>query len=201
MTAYLRDTWRPGSILFVAVCAVMLTGCGSQPPADTTVASDELPELNLNLPGDCACETAQETRTFLEKGVDALSDGAYLESLKYFQSYQRIENTELASIEAGIAIAYLSTLPDSPIYDRPEAYKSYLALRPQLERGTELHEPVRIMQYALESFLDNYNQLESLKRSNGSLRAELEKREEAITRLRDLTLGRDEPQPEAPREN
>lgn len=191
----------PLGVVLSALAALMLSACSSQPAATSSSEAAELPELNLNLPGDCACETAQETRTFLEKGVDALNDGAYLESLKYFQSYQRIENTALANIEAGIAIAYLSTLPDSPIYDRPEAYKSYLALRQKIEAGADLHEPVRIMQYALESFLDNYNQLERLKRSNGSLRAELEKREEAITRLRDLTLGRDEPEPATPREN
>ena len=47
------------------------------------------------------------------------------------------------------------------------------------------------MRHSLETFLDNYQLIEQLKNSNGSLRAELEKREQAIKRLRDLTLGRE----------
>ncbi len=181
--------------------AVLLTACAGQSVRDEATEATELPELNLNLPSkDCACEAQQEAFTFLEKGVDALSEAAYLESLRYFQSYQRIENTPQANLESAIAIAYLSTLPKSPIYDRAEAYKAYSALRGQLDSGISIHEPVRIMQNAMESFIEMYDQVEQLKRGNASLRAELEKREEAITRLRDLTLGR-EPESAAQREN
>ena len=55
----------------------------------------------------------------------------------------------------------------------------------------KLHTEVQLMQSSLDSFLDMYTQVDRLKQTNGSLRAELEKREEAIKRLRDLTLGRE----------
>ncbi|MEE4661120.1 MAG: hypothetical protein V2J89_11675 [Halieaceae bacterium] len=179
------------SLAAAMLLCLLLPACSSQAPREAASADDALPELNLNLPADCACSADQETFTFLEKGVNALNEGSYLESLQYFQRYQRIENTERATLEAGIAIAYLSTLPDSPIYDRSAARNAYLGLREQVEQGAALHDPVRIMQYALESFLHMYDQVEQLKQGNASLRSELEKREEAITRLRDLTLGRE----------
>ena len=47
------------------------------------------------------------------------------------------------------------------------------------------------MQHSLETFLANHRQIEQLKATNSGLRAELEKREQAIKRLRDLTLGRE----------
>lgn len=153
---------------------------------------EEVPEITLNLPGnDCLCEQTQTTYTFIEKGFNALEAGEYLEALQYFQRYQRIEKTTAANAEARIAIAYLSALPDSPIFDRDEAAQSYSALRGELSDEMDLHGEVLLMQQSLETFLENYQQIERLKQSNAGLREELEKREEAIKRLRDLTLGRE----------
>lgn len=173
-----------------------LVACSSQPEEEPVpVENEEVPEITLNLPGnDCLCEVQQTTYTFIEKGLNALQAGEYLEALQYFQRYQRIEKTELADVESRIAIAYLSTLPDSPIFDPDAAVDSYAALQDQVPPGLELHGEVILMQQALESFLNSYAQIELLKQSNGSLRVELDKREEAIKRLRDLTLGR-EPEP------
>lgn len=181
------------AILAVGV-GVLLVACGGQPeqePVDV-VEQKEVPEITLNLPAnDCACEQLQTNYTFIEKGFIALEAGEYLEALQYFQRYQRIENSAVADMESRIAIAYLSTLPDSPIYDRDAAVESYRKLRRAITPDMELHGEVRLMRHSLETFLDNYRQIERLKVSNGSLRAELEKREEAIKRLRDLTLGRE----------
>jgi hypothetical protein len=136
----------------------------------------------------------QQNYTFLEKGFNALQAGEYLESLQYLQRYQRIENTASANMESRISIAYLSALPDSPIYDREAAFYSYSAIRRQITPDLGLHEKVLLMRDSLEIFMDMYQQVERVKQSNASLRVELEKREEAIKRLRDLTLGR-EPEP------
>ena len=176
--------------------ALLLAACGGQPQRDAAATEqEELPELNLNLPaGDCVCDNPQANFTFLEKGFNALEEGAYLESLQYFQRYQRIEKTDLAQVEAGIAIAYLSILPDSPIYDRDTARDSYMPLRGLVTEDMKLHSEVQLMQASLDSFMEMYDQIEQLKETNGSLRSELEKREQAIKRLRDLTLGR-EPEP------
>ena len=178
----------------VIALSVLLSACSSQPEQEQVeeVPEEEVPEITLNLPAnDCVCEQLQTTYTFIEKGFNALEDGEYLEALQYFQRYQRIENSPVANAEAGIAIAYLSSLPDSPIYDRDAAVESYTALRGDINPDMELHGEVLLMKHSLETFLDNYRQIERLKSSNGSLRAELEKREEAIKRLRDLTLGRE----------
>ena len=174
--------------------ALLLVACSGQPvPEETSSTENEVPLITLNLPdnGDCSCGPEQENFTFLEKGFNALGEGAYLDALQYFQSYQRIEDSEQANIEAGIAIAYLSILPDSPIYDRDAARDSYSKIRTQLDDDVVLQKELQSMRDALESFLDLYDQIDRLKATNSDLRAELEKREEAIKRLRDLTLGRE----------
>ena len=174
--------------------ALLLVACGGQPvPEQNAESQGDVPELTLNLPaGDnCSCGTEQENFTFLERGLASLDEGAYLDALQYFQSYQRIEDSEQANLEAGIAIAYLGILPDSPIYDREAARESYAALRMKPTEGVALHEDLQLMKISLETFLDLYDQIDSLKNTNSELRAELEKREQAIKRLRDLTLGRE----------
>ncbi len=171
-----------------------LSGCGSSPERDAQ-ESEPVPEITLNLPqADCRCPEQQQDYTFLEKGFNALQAGEYLESLQYFQRYQRIEKTPAADIESRIAITYLSALPDSPIYDRQAARESYATLRRELDPDLELHDRISLMKESLEIFQDMYQQVERLKQSNAGLRNELGKREEAIKRLRDLTLGR-EPEP------
>ncbi len=175
---------------------LLLAACGSTPEQGSSRAEDEsVPELTLNLPQtDCNCPAQQQDYTFLEKGFNALKSGEYLESLQYFQRYQRIENTPGANIESRIAIAYLSALPDSPIYDRKAARDSYSELRREINPDLKLHDDILLMRDSLEIFLDMSRQVERVKQTNASLRTELEKREEAIKRLRDLTLGR-EPEP------
>jgi hypothetical protein len=174
--------------------ALLLVACSGQPvPEEELPPEEEVPELTLNLPanGDCACGPEQENFTFLEKGINSLGERAYLDALQYFQSYQRIEDSEQANLEAGIAIAYLSILPDSPIYDRDAARESYSKIRQDLNGDVVLNKDVQLMRDAMESFLDLYDQIDRLKVSNSDLRTELEKREDAIKRLRDLTLGRE----------
>ncbi len=175
---------------------MMLVACGGQPEREQTAVAEQgaepVPELTLNLPSnDCACQEVQDNYTFLERGLQSIDERSYLEALQYFQRYQRIEKSELAAVESGIAIAYLSILPESPIFDREAARESYMDLKPRVTDAMKLHTEVQLMQSSLDSFLDMYVQIDRLKQTNGSLRAELEKREEAIKRLRDLTLGRE----------
>jgi hypothetical protein len=178
--------------LLACMTCLLLTACGGSPerPEDSAPA-EPVPELTLNLPqSDCSCEQTQQDYTFLEKGFRALEQGEYLESLQYFQRYQRIEKSETADTEARIAIAYLSILPDSPIFDRDEASSSYASLRPQIGPDLEMHEKILLMRASLETFLEMQDELDRLKQSNSNLQLELQKREDAIKRLRDLTLGR-----------
>ena len=173
----------------------LLGGCGGTPEQGQEAAQEPVPEITLNLPradGDCAAQ--QQDYTFLEKGFIALEEGEYLDSLQYFQRYRRIESSALADVESRIAIAYLSILPDSPIFDRKAARQTYNRLRGDLEPGLKLHSEIRLMQASLETVIDMQRQLDRLTQSNANLRGELDKREVAIKRLRDLTLGR-QPEP------
>lgn len=172
---------------------LLLGACGGAPERDAREqpAAEPVPELTLNLPPPgCDCAREQRNYTFLEKGFNALEEGEYLESLRYFQNYRRIEKTPAATVEAGIAIAYLSILPDSPIFDREAARESYARIRKDMDPKLELHGEILLMRDSLETFIDMQRQIDRLGQNNSNLRAELEKREAAIRRLRDLTLGR-----------
>jgi hypothetical protein len=181
------------SRILACLTCLLLTACGGNPERSPDPATPEsVPELTLNLPSaDCSCQQEQQDYTFLEKGFRALEAGEYLESLQYFQRYQRIEKTASADAEARIAMAYLSILPESPIFDREAAAASYAELRRDANGDLELHEKILLMRASLETFLDLQQQVDRLKLSNSNLRLELEKREDAIKRLRDLTLGRE----------
>lgn len=181
------------SRLITCLACLLLAACGGTPErAPDPAAVEPVPKLTLNLPkSDCSCQQEQQGYTFLEKGFKALEAGEYLESLQYFQRYQRIEKTASADTEARIAIAYLSILPDSPIFDREAAGESYASLRRSADANLELHEKILLMRASLETFLEMQQQVRRLKQSNSNLRVELEKREDAIKRLRDLTLGRE----------
>ncbi len=176
----------------LALAALLaLCACGGSPPRPEPV-----PELTLNLPRPgCVCEqdAAEDGAdfTFLERGVAAMIEGEYLESLQYFQRYQRIEQAPVADIEARIAIAYLSILPDSPIFDAEAVGASYRRIRREQRSEWQLHEHVRVMQASLESFLSMQTKLSELRHDNENLSGELRRQEEAIKRLRDLTLGRE----------
>ncbi len=169
---------------------LFLQACGSAPKQTGQAV---VPELNINLPNaDCACQSSDVSDfTFLEKGFTALHQGGYLESLQYFQRYQRMEKTPIANMEARIAIAYLSILPESPIFDSEAARDSYRDIRRDLRPDWTLHERVQLLQDSLESFLNMQAQLTETEQDNAMLRAELARKEQAIKRLRDLTLGRE----------
>lgn len=163
--------------------------------ASSAQAQRPVPELNLNLPEerkDCRCvaETTEEPRdtTFLERGYSALARGDHIEAVKYFQRYQRLESSPEADWEAGIGIAYVSMLPDSPFFDPEAARKSWRSLSKQLD-GLKVHENSLLMRDALENFLVLDQHITGLEAENATLEQDLAKREEALKRLRELTLG------------
>ena len=184
-----------------AILACLLQACATsappepasetQPPAQSQ--PQPVPELTLNLPKqkDCICKEAEESRdyTFLEKGFDALVVGEYIEAVQYFQRYNRLEDTPESDWETGIAIAYISMLAQSPFYDPEVARKSYRRLKKKYGDNLDLHEMTLMMRDSLETFVGMERNIEKLQADNATLRKELEKREEAIRRLRELTLG------------
>ena len=192
------------SPLLIVFLGLALQACGTattapqapQPEASAPPVQqpEPEPELTLNLPdqNNCDCVREDETKldpTFLERGFAALGDGDHIEAVQYFQRYQRLESSPQSDWESGIAIAYVSILPRGPFYDPGAARKAFQKLRKVDTDDWELHETSQFMRQVLANFLTMYRHIDDLESANATLKADLEKREEALRRLRELTLG------------
>ena len=185
-----------GPLRFVLLifASLALQACETFPvgPQKAPAEPQPVPELTLNLPDEksCTCvEEATEDYTFLEKGFSALAKGDHIEAVQHFQRYQRLEKSAAAEWESGIAIAYVSMLSSSPFYDAEAARKSYRKLKYEYTEDMRVHEKTLIMAQSLESFVVMDRHIADLENNNAILKEDLEKREEAIKRLRELTLG------------
>ncbi len=186
----------------LALATLLLQACASSPTEPQQAAEPEVPpELTLNIPqGDpCACPEIpsydSSDYTFLEKGITALVAGEYIEAVQYFERYRRIEGSPASDWEAGVAIAYVSMLAESPFHDSETARKSYRKLRKKYGADMEVHEATLMMRDSLETFIGMDRKVDELQEENQRLTRELEKRDEAIRRLRELTLGQKEEVP------
>lgn len=169
------------------------------PRTDPEVASgippEDVPELELNLRQQNVVECVRDEGadyTFLEKGFSMLLADDQIEAVRYFQTYQRLEASPRADWEAGIAIAYASILPQSPFYDPQAARRSYNTLVKKQPEGVAVHEKVLFMRDALATLISLNRQIGTLQRDKSSLEQDLRKREDALRRLRELTLGQKE---------
>jgi tetratricopeptide (TPR) repeat protein len=197
MKGFCDSVRAPVGPLLLAVlllAGLLLSACGSAPPAPVETpplrsAADV--ELTLNLPEEpasCVCEVeAAEDRTFLERGVETLAGGDYIEAVQYFKRYRRLEPTALAQWEADLAIAYVSMLPRSPFYDVEAAGLAFTDLQTRAPDG-QLHHTIVLMRQALESFLLMDRHVNDLQSRTNMLQEDLDKREQALKRLRELTL-------------
>ena len=177
-----------GALALIQACA--------QTPAEQVPepVPEKVPEITLNLPTeqpdcDCVQEAAPNDYTFLDKGYAALAASDYEEAVAYFQRYLRLESSEEADWEAEVAITYVMTLPESPIFDVKEARKRFRDLNDSDWQSMQLHEQTLLLRHSLESFLLMSRRVRELREENEALQQDLEKREEAIKRLRELTLG------------
>lgn len=181
--------------LFIVIGCVSLIGCGSTVTREQQTEAEVVPEITLNLPTEapCQCPTVVEEdkkdHTFLERGIESLTRGEHIEAVQAFQRYQRLEKTDLAAWETGVAIAFTSTLPNSPFYDAESSRAAYARLKKNYRREFKAHQSVLVMRDALEMFVAMLDQTAELERANAALAEDLEKREKALKRLRDLTLG------------
>lgn len=187
--------------LLAAGLALLLTACVTVPEASEVAVAEapvesppaaSAPELTLNLPTreQCQCQPSPERDlTFLERGYQALSQGDAVTALQHFQRYKRLETVTAAQWEADVAIAYLAMLPDSPLYDHDAAEQSYQSLSRRLLPDMRVHSTALLMRDSLAAFALLNRHIADLESSNATLREDLEKREEAIRRLRELTLG------------
>lgn len=185
--------------LVLALLLPLLAACASAPaPAEAPqpVAPAPVPELTLNLPVpqapqdcDCAAPVNPTDLTFLDKGLVALNAGDYKEAVSYFRRYQRLESSPGVDWEAGIAIAYVKMLPQGPYYNWRASRDSYLRLMLEPPKGLQLHQQIVLMRDVLAILVDLHTQIDDLQRETATLSENLEKREEALRRLRELTLG------------
>ncbi len=180
--------------LSLAAAAVLLViqGCAPAPVQEPEPDTGEVPEITLHLPREnCVCVAPEEPAdyTFLEKGYAALAEGDYEGAVQYFQRYGRMEKSPEAEWEVDMAIAYISSLADSPFYDAEAVRKSWRKLDKADWKSMQLHQQSLLMRQSLETSISLEKQVIKLEDDNAVLRDELEKREEAIKRLRELTLG------------
>jgi hypothetical protein len=182
--------------LLLQACSTVPSSAPQQPaagPATPPPAGEgAVPELQLNLPQQSQCQCPvppPEDYTFLEKGYHALLDGEYDTAMEHFQRYQRLETTPRAQLEAGIAIAYVRMLPRSAFYDPAKARSAFQLLREQNAKELKVHNYTRLMRQALLNMLELQDEIDKLKSRNDGLKEDLKKREEALKRLRDLTLN------------
>jgi tetratricopeptide (TPR) repeat protein len=181
-----------GALALIQACAQTPAEQVPEPVAEKAAAKP--PEITLNLPTeqagcDCMQEAAPTDYTFLDKGYAALAASEYEEAVAYFQRYLRLEPSAEADWEAEVAITYVMTLPESPTFDVKEARKRFRDLNDSDWQSMQLHEQTLLLRHSLESFLLMSRRVRELREENEALRQDLEKREEAIKRLRELTLG------------
>ncbi|MDP5052260.1 MAG: hypothetical protein NWP69_00605 [Congregibacter sp.] len=200
MQTYMQTNMQANMQTRIATLALaaVLTGCAAVPPEPAAPPPQRSPEdvkLTLNLPDEsvnCLCQSATDNdRTFLERGMETLADGDYIEAVQYFQRYQRLEQMPLAQWEGDLAIAYVSMLPSSPFYDVGAALLAYTDLQSQEPEGHK-HHSIVLMQQALESFVLMQRHIWDLESRSDMLQEDLDKREQALKRLRELTLGKPE---------
>jgi len=176
---------------------LLLQACAATPPDGSDVAASEqepVPELTLNLPDQvdaaCACSTEEaQDHNLLDKGFRALESGDHREAVNYFRRYQRLDSSPGVDWEAEIAVTYDKMFPKSPYYNSKAASESYHRLKRQQPEGVELHEKILMMRDALAIFVALHEKIDDEQNENDVLAENLEKREEALKRLRELTLG------------
>jgi len=194
VTVVLSPLLAAGILLLLTACVTvpeLSEAAVAEAPGEAAPAAPA-PELTLNLPSreQCQCQPSPERDlTFLERGYHALSQGDAVAALQHFQRYKRLETSAAAQWEADVAIAYLAMLPDSPLYDHDAAEQSHQSLARRLLPEMQVHATARLMQDSLQAFAQLNRHIADLERSNATLKEDLEKREEAIRRLRELTLG------------
>jgi hypothetical protein len=174
--------------------APVQTNAAPEAATATTEAAQttDVPELELNLPqqNTCDCTPAPTPDyTFLDKGYRFLLDGEYGDAMEYFLRYQRLESSPRAQLEAGIAITYVQMLPRTNFYNPIVARSSFRVLRKQNAKELKVHEYTRLMRQSLINMLKLQGSIDELSTSNTILQADLKKLEEALKRLRELTLS------------
>lgn len=197
MVVYFEDTvlfLTRVSFFVLGVIVLLLQACASGSPAIDSPQVSSSNEITLNLPDQTLAPCVDDQNvgvdyTYLEKGFSAMVAGDNVEAVNYFRRYQRLESSPGADWEAGIAIAYEKMLPDSPYYNWRAAADAYRRLMRRVPEGIELNQQVLILGGTLAILVELHDYIDELQNEKDDLSENLEKREEALKRLRELILG------------
>ena len=197
MVVYFEDTvlfLTRVSFFILGVIVLVLQACASGSPAIDSPQMSGSNEITLNLPDQTLAPCVDDQNvgvdyTYLEKGFSAMVAGDNVEAVNYFRRYQRLESSPGADWEAGIAIAYEKMLPDSPYYNWRAAADAYRRLMRRVPEGIELNQQVLILGGTLAVLVELHDYIDELQNEKDDLSENLEKREEALKRLRELILG------------
>jgi len=167
-------------LLFLSALFV-LSGCSLQ-PIDAESGHDQSGSgqstVNDLETSECQCLSDSPTDDFM-LGLQALSRGDYAAAGQHFEEHAH-SDVEQAPKEAAAAQALANTLSQYPVGGDPSTAD-------EVTNRAMLIDLVLVMIAGLEQ------QISDLSAENAALAVDLEKREEALKRLRELTLG----QPEA----
>lgn len=173
---------RPPIRCFFSLLIVLIVGCASQTPTEEPVsaAGDTQSAQQTDGSTSCDCESgAEAVWSDFDRGIQALADREYGVARIHFEKHREGGSAqEVREADVGIAFATLMAEADS--------------MTEQAEFADRLDERAEVMVLALAAVQALEGQLESLDAINAALTDDLEKRDEAIKRLRELTLGQQE---------
>ena len=173
---------RPPRRRFSLLLIALMVGCASQTPIDEPVgaANETEPALQADGSSPCDCESgAEAVWSHFDRGIQALADREYGVARIHFENHREGGSAqEIREAEVGIAFAALMAEADS--------------ITAEAESADRLDERAEVMVLALAAVQALEGRLESLDAINAALTDDLEKRDEAIKRLRELTLGQQE---------
>ena len=170
----------------LAVVSSVMIGCASapEPTPEPVIAAPPPAALNLPEPGieACPCEEAEAlVENYFDRGVRSLAARYYEQAKTYFERHREDGSSE-AQREADVGIAFVTLMSDQ-VRDVPE------------DGAVGVDERAEVMILALAAVQTLEGRIESLDALVAALSKDLKKREEALKRLRDLTLGQQEVSP------
>ena len=164
--------------------AALLSACAGAPDQEHDSAHISDSQVTLNIPepqslSNCDCEALVDVNeNYFDRGVRALAARDYDQASDYFQRHRK-EGSEEAQREADVGIAFVTLMS--------EAVSSS-----GTSDSSGVDERAEVMILALAAVQTLEGRIQALDTLNKGLSKDLEKREEALKRLRDLTLGQSE---------
>lgn len=173
---------QPPHAYLLTLLFTLLVGCAVQAPSDGSAVSNDDSGLaaTVETRQDCDCDAlASETVSDFDRGVRALADREYGVARIHFEQHREGGTAEMVrEAEVGIAFAALMAEAES-VAEADEILEA-------------LDERAEVMILALAAVQALEGRIDSLDAINAALTDDLEKRDEAIKRLRELTLGQQE---------